>query len=101
MSAGDEVFIYHTGDERAIVGLAKVTKGPYEDPRRPGTTPEGKPKFAVVNIKLVRAAPKPVTLATIKADRRFKDFALVRQSRLSVMMVPPSLDALLRKLAGL
>jgi predicted RNA-binding protein with PUA-like domain len=98
---GDEVFIYHTGDEKAIVGLAKAAGEPYEDPKRPGRTDDDEPKFAVIDLKPVRPAKTPVTLAAIKADQRFKDFALVRQGRLSVMEVPPELDALLRKMTGL
>ena len=98
---GAEAFIYHTGDEKQIVGLAAVVSEPYEDPKSPGKTPEGEPKFAVVDLKPLRAAKTPLTLAQIKADERFKDFALVRQSRLSVMPVPPELDAAIRALTGL
>jgi predicted RNA-binding protein with PUA-like domain len=101
MRAGDEAFIYHTGDEKAIVGLAKVATRAYEDPDKPGQTSAGEPKFAVVDIKASKAAKTPITLAAIKADARFKDFALVRQTRLSVMPVPPALDRLLRRLTGL
>src|SRR5262249_42792867 len=64
---GDEAFIYHTGDERAVVGLAKVVSDPYEDPKQPGRTPEGAPKFAVIDIKPVRAAKSPVSLGTMKS----------------------------------
>lgn len=99
--AGDEVFIYHTGSEKQIVALAKVVRGPYEDPEQPGTTPEGAPKFAVVDLAPVRAAKTPLTLAAMKGDARFKDFDLIKQSRLSVMPVPAKLDALIRSLAGL
>lgn len=98
---GDEVLIYHTGDQRAIVGLARIASDPYEDPAQRGTNAQGEPKFAVVDIAPVRAAKTPVTLAEIKADHRFSGFALVKQGRLSVMQVPPSLDRLLRERAGL
>lgn len=98
---GDEALIYHTGDEKAIVGLAKVTRGAFEDPRNPGVNDKGEPKFAVVELRPVRAAPSPVTLAAIKADARFKEFALVKQGRLSAMLVPPALDKALRAMAGL
>jgi predicted RNA-binding protein with PUA-like domain len=101
MRKGDEAFIYHTGSEKAVVGVAKVASSAYEDPDQPGLSAAGEPKFAVVDLKPLRPAKTPVTLAAIKADARFKDFALVRQSRLSVMPVPPALDTLLRKLAGL
>lgn len=100
-ATGDEVLIYHTGDEKAVVGLARVSKGAYADPAQPGQTPEGLPKFAVVDLVPLRAAASPVTLASIKGDSRFAEFALVKQSRLSVMLVPTALDKVLRKMAGL
>lgn len=98
---GDEALIYHTGDQKAIVGLAKVTRGAFEDPQNPGVNDRGEPKFAVVELRPVRAAATPVTLGAIKADARFKEFALVKQGRLSAMQVPPALDKALRSLAGL
>lgn len=98
---GDEALIYHTGDEKAIVGLAKVTRGAFEDPARPGVNDKGEPKFAAIELRAVRRAPTPVSLGQIKADGRFKEFALVKQGRLSAMVVPPALDRVLRKLAGL
>lgn len=101
MKKGDEAFIYHTGDERAIVGLAKVTRGGYEHPKHPGLNARGEPKLAVVDLKPGVRAKRPVTLAMIKADPRFESFALLKQSRLSVMEVPPDLDRLIRGLAGL
>jgi predicted RNA-binding protein with PUA-like domain len=92
---GDEAFIYHTGDEKRIVGLAQITSDAYADP-------EGDdPKLAVFDLKPLRAAKTPVTLAQIKADPAFAGFALVKNSRLSVMVVPAELDRLLRRLAGL
>lgn len=101
VGVGDELLIYHTGDEKAIVGLARARRAPYEDPKRPGLTPEGAPKFAVIDIAPVRPVKAPLTLAAIKADARFATFQLVTQSRLSVMRVPPALDAIIRKLCGL
>jgi predicted RNA-binding protein with PUA-like domain len=98
---GDEVLIYHTGGEKAIVGLARAAGSAYADPKKPGTTPRGEPKFAVVDLVPVRSVSRPVTLAQVKADPRFKEFALVRQSRLSVMPVPPAMDTAIRTLAGL
>lgn len=99
--AGDEAMIYHTGDVKAIVGLAKVSRGAYEDPKQPGKTAQGEPRFAVIEIKPLRAAKSPVTLAQLKADPRFAELPLVTQGRLSVVPVPASLDAIIRKLAGL
>jgi predicted RNA-binding protein with PUA-like domain len=55
MKKGDEAFIYHTGDEKAIVGTAIVTRGAYEDPKNPGLNAKNEPKFAVVDLKPGRA----------------------------------------------
>jgi predicted RNA-binding protein with PUA-like domain len=101
MRKGDLVFIYHTGDEKAIVGLAKAISNPYEDPNQPGQTASGEAKFAVIDLAPVKSAKTPLTLASIKADKRFADFALVKQSRLSVMPVPEELAKLVRSLTGL
>jgi predicted RNA-binding protein with PUA-like domain len=101
MKDGDAVLVYHTGDERAIVGLAKVERAAYEDPARPGKNERGEAKFAVVDLRAVAAAREPVALARIKSDERFGEFALVRQGRLSVMPVPAELAAVLRSWAGL
>jgi|SRR5579864_2262358 len=78
---GDRVFFYHTGNERAVVGIAKAAGDAYPDPG----DESGKP--AVVDIVPVKKLKRPVTLAEIKADPRFRTFALVRISRLSVMPV--------------
>jgi predicted RNA-binding protein with PUA-like domain len=101
MRTGDEAFIYHSGDDKAIAGLARILGPAYEDPKRPGLNDAGQPKFAVVDLQYLKPAKTPTTLAQITADARFKDFALVRQSRLSVMPVPPALDKALRALTGL
>lgn len=98
---GDEAFIYHTGDERAIVGLAKVLTAPSDDPKRPGKTPDGLPKFAVVDIAPIRRAKTPLSLEAMKAGPEFAEFALLRQGRLSVVAVPPKIDAAIRTLCGL
>jgi predicted RNA-binding protein with PUA-like domain len=90
MRKGDEAFVYHTGDEKAIVGIARVASDPYPDPKL------SDPKRVVVDLEPVRALKAPVTLASVKADKRFADFALVRISRLSVMPVTaPQWEALL------
>lgn len=101
MAKGDHALIYHTGDEKQIVGLARITSDPYEDPDHPGTTPEGAPKFAVVDLVPVKPVPKPLTLAAIKADARFKDFLLVKNSRLSVIPLAADHDRAIRSLLGL
>lgn len=100
-ASGDEVLIYHTGDEKAVVGLARVSEGPRADPKNPALLVSGEIKFVVVTLEPLRSAAKPVTLAAIKSDPRFKDFALVTQGRLSVMPVPEALDRAIRKMAGL
>ncbi|MEP7305184.1 MAG: EVE domain-containing protein [Acidobacteriota bacterium] len=78
---GDRVFYYHTGTEKAIVGIATALGDAYADPD------DASGKRAVVEIAPVKALRRPVTLADIKADAAFRDFALVRISRLSVMPV--------------
>jgi predicted RNA-binding protein with PUA-like domain len=98
---GDEALIYHTGDEKAIVGLARIVSEAYEDPKRPGKNAKGEPKFAVIDLAPIRSVPVSVTLAQIKADARFAKLPLVTQSRLSVVRIPPELDGVLRKLCGL
>jgi len=98
---GDDVLIYHTGEEKAIVGLGRIESVPFEDPAQPGLNAKGEPKFAVVKVRGVVKAKTPVSLAYIKADARFKDFPLVTQSRLSVMPVPAPLARILRTWAGL
>lgn len=101
MRKGDVALIYHTGNEKRITGLAKVVSAPYEDPKKPGQTKDGQPKFAVVDLKPSKAAKNTLTLADLKADKRFEGFDLIRLPRLSVMPVPEKLDALIRELAGL
>jgi predicted RNA-binding protein with PUA-like domain len=79
MAPGDEVMIYHTGTEKAAVGLARVTKRAYPDPRKKD------PKLVVVDLRAGAPLPAPVPLAAIRADPVFRDMALVRMPRLSVV----------------
>ena len=79
MKIGDQAFFYHTGDEKAIVGIAKVTKEHYPDPTDND--------WVAVEIVPVRKLKNPVTLAQIKADKRLSDMVLVKASRLSVQPV--------------
>jgi predicted RNA-binding protein with PUA-like domain len=81
MKKGDRVFYYHTGNEKAVVGTARVVSAPSQDPK------DKSGKLSVVELAAEKRLPKPVTLAAIKADKRFADFLLVRMSRLSVMPV--------------
>ena len=78
---GDRIFYYHTGDEKAIVGICKALGDAYADPN------DASGKASVVDVAPVKKLARPVTLAEIKADPAFKDFPLVRISRLSVMPV--------------
>lgn len=83
MQAGDEVFVYHTGNEKSVVGMAEVVAA--------GDPPQ---------LKATRRLARAVTLAEVKADKAFADWALVRIGRLSVMPVPPALYRRLLALAG-
>jgi predicted RNA-binding protein with PUA-like domain len=78
---GDRVFYYHTGDEKAVVGIAKAASDAYPDPK------DKAGKLVTVDVVPVKKFPRPVTLAEIKARAFFEDFPLVRISRLSVMPV--------------
>ena len=78
---GDRVFFYHTGNERAVVGIARATSDSYPDPA------DKSGKMVVVDIAPVQALKRPVTLAEIKASKAFATFVLTRVPRLSVMPV--------------
>ncbi len=90
MQRGDELMIYHTGDEKAVVGLATVTSAPRPDPKAA--------KLSVVDIRAGKALARPVTLEEIRKEPALKDLALVRMPRLSVV---PATDAQWRKLLQL
>jgi predicted RNA-binding protein with PUA-like domain len=94
MSKGDEVLFYHSGEEKAVVGLAQVRKTAYADP----TATEG--DWSAVDLAPVKRLAKPVTLAAIKAHPKLKEMKLVRQSRLSVMPVTPAEFRIILKMAG-
>lgn len=81
MAVGDEALFYHSGDDKAIVGIARVTRAAYADPKLDD------PRRVVVEIAAVKALKTPVTLATIKADPALRQMPLVRISRLSVSPV--------------
>jgi predicted RNA-binding protein with PUA-like domain len=83
MKKGDEAFFYHTGNVKALVGLAKIASAPYADPDA------GDPKLVVVDLVPVRVLPKAVPLSAIKAELSMAALGLVRQSRLSVVPVAP------------
>jgi predicted RNA-binding protein with PUA-like domain len=81
MKKGDRVFYYHTGDEKAVIGTAVVSREAYPDPS------DKAGKLSVVELVPDKKLKRPVTLAEIKASGRFTDWALVRIPRLSVMPV--------------
>jgi predicted RNA-binding protein with PUA-like domain len=81
VAKGDEVLFYHTGDEKAVVGTATVTRGSYPDPKQKDA------KLLVVDLEAGRALPRPVTLAEMRANGKLAGFDLLRLPRLSVMPV--------------
>lgn len=101
IKTGDGVFIYHTGDERAIVGSARVTRGAYADPDQPALDGQGRPKFVVIDLAADKAAKRPLGLAALKADARFQAFMLLTHARLSVLPVPEPLARAIRAGTGL
>ena len=78
---GDSIFFYHTGDQKAVVGIAKAAGAAYPDPK------DKDGKFYAVDVEPVKKLKNPVTLAAIKADKAFATFILTRMPRLSVMPV--------------
>lgn len=80
MRPGDKVFIYHSGGESGVVGLARVVSDGRPDPKNP--------KSAVADFEFLSRLGPPVSLAEIKQSKRFDDWALVRQGRLSTMVAP-------------
>ena len=91
---GDRIFYYHTGDEKAVVGICKALGDAYADPN------DASGKASVVDVAPVKKLGRPVTLAEIKADASFKEFPLVRISRLSVMPVTDAEWTRIEKKAG-
>jgi predicted RNA-binding protein with PUA-like domain len=79
MKKGDHALIYHTGKEKAAIGIARITSDPYPDPDLDDE------KMVVFDLEPLRRLKQPVPLSAIKADRTFADMALVRQGRLSVV----------------
>jgi predicted RNA-binding protein with PUA-like domain len=88
MRPNDRVFIYHSGGQSAILGLAAVRSAPRDDPKNP--------KSAVVELEFETRLDPPTTLAEIKQTKKFDDWALVRQGRLSTMAAPEKFVAWIR-----
>jgi len=91
MKKGDQVFFYHSVEDKAVVGIARVVRTAYPDP----TAKEG--HWSAVDLAPIKALARPVPLQRIKADRRLKNIGLVRQGRLSVMpLTEPEFRTILR-----
>jgi predicted RNA-binding protein with PUA-like domain len=95
MKRGDRGFFYHSGDDKAVVGIIEVIKDYYPD----HTDETG--KFGMVDVKAVEALPKPVSLAAVKAEPKLKDMALIKFSRLSVQPVTDEEWRIVRRMGGL
>lgn len=93
MKKGDPVLVYHTGNEKAAVGIAEIASDPYTDPK------EGDDKLAVVDLKPKKKLARPVTLAEIKADPAFEGWDLLRIGRLSVVPVSDAIWKRIEKLS--
>jgi predicted RNA-binding protein with PUA-like domain len=94
MRTGDQVFVYHSGDDKNVVGIAKVTKAAFPD------TTADEDGWVAVELAAVTPLKNPVTLAQLKADPSLKNMVFVRQSRLSVSPVTPAEFSKLKKLGG-
>jgi predicted RNA-binding protein with PUA-like domain len=95
MKKGDLGFFYHTGDEKSVVGIVKVVREAHVE----STDPTG--QWECVDVAAVKALPRPITLAEIKANPKLKDMVLARVSRLSVQPVSPQEWSIICKLGGL
>ncbi len=82
VESGDEAFFYHTGKQRAVVGIARIETEAYDDPN----AKDG--RLMVFDVRAGRRLAQPVTLESIKSSKKFGDWELVRMPRLSVMPVP-------------
>ncbi len=89
MRPGDKVFVYHSGGESGVAGLARVASEPRPDPKDP--------KLSVVDLEFLGRLEEPVSLRDIKQSGLFDDWALVRQSRLSTMAAPAAFAEWMRK----
>ncbi|MFZ1414344.1 MAG: EVE domain-containing protein [Defluviicoccus sp.] len=95
MQVGDQAFFYHSGAERAIVGVVEVVRAYYPDPA------DLAGRFGMVDVRTLAPLARPVTLTAIKAEERLAHLALVRQSRLSVMPVDPQAWQIIAAIGGL
>jgi predicted RNA-binding protein with PUA-like domain len=90
MKSGDLVLFYHNGDERQIVGIMEIISKPYLNPK------EENERFIVVDVMYKKSLNRPITLDELKKQKNFKNWELIRISRLSVMPVPKDIwDAII------
>ncbi len=94
MAQGDEAFFYHSNIGKEVVGLCRIVKAAFPDP----TDETG--AWVAVQVAPVRKLAQPVTLAAMKAEASLRDFALIRQSRLSVVPVSDAQWAIILRMAG-
>ncbi len=85
MKKGDLILFYHSGDEKQVVGIMEVSSKPYSNPE------ETNERFVVVDVKYKKELQNPVTLSEMKKQKKFKNWELLRISRLSVMPIPKEL----------
>jgi len=93
VATDDEVLSYHTGDEKAAVGIAKVVRGAYPDPKQKDA------RLVVVDLQPVKALARPVALGEMRANRELAGFDLLRLPRLSVMPVSAEQWAVIMEMA--
>ncbi len=93
MKKGDFVLFYHSGDEKQVVGIMEVSSKPYSNPE------ETNERFVVVDVKYKKELQNPVTLSEMKKQKKFKNWELLRISRLSVMPVPKEIWNLIIKMS--
>ncbi|MFB5610779.1 MAG: EVE domain-containing protein [Nitrosopumilaceae archaeon] len=93
MKKGDLILFYHSGDEKQAVGIMEVTSKPYPNPE------EKNKRFVVVDVKYKKELANPVTLAEMKKQKKFKNWELLRISRLSVMPVPKEIWSSIMKMS--
>jgi len=93
VARGDELLVYHTGSEKAAVGIARVARGPYPDPKNKDR------RLLVVDLEPVRALPRPVSLSEMRTNRALAGFDLLRLPRLSVMPVSAAVWAVIMRMA--
>jgi predicted RNA-binding protein with PUA-like domain len=95
MKKGDQAFFYHSNEGKEIVGIMEVVREAYPDPD------DATGKFVMVDVKPLKPLPMPVTLAALKADKRFAELGLIRRSRISVTPVSAAHWQAICKLGGL